>query len=180
MANVRLASALLLALMSGCGTQPQGEGMDQHDGNAFERPEEETAKQAIQDRFSESGGELAVDQPGSVLHGITVSVPAGALAKEDVLTLSAGHASVRVRDGKWLGTRYTLDTAAHTQFEKPVEVTVPLPPEWAGRMVLPYNVDGAGKLHVMNRRYTDDGGKSIIVSTWKPCTFTLVGLDKSI
>ena len=170
----KLALCFISVVLAGCGIGDQGDNVGESDTHGAETP---SPRAVVQAPFSKSGGDLSIDQPGSTLHGVVLSVPPDALTAEDVLTISTNHERVDIRDGKWLGTVYVLTAGTHNEFEKPVEVTVPLPPEWVGHLVLPYNIDDAGRLHVMNRRQTDDGGKGIIVSTWKPCTFTLVGVE---
>ena len=185
----RLNHCLLLFVLVGCGISPEERPYPQQGktppsklgGNTLENPVKSgnlDPKDKAQFQATPAGCDTAVDVPeSSLIHGVSIAIPSGALLSAETLTFSGIRHAAGIVAGTPLGVVYTLAGNGQDAFEKPVSIRIPLPPEHQEDLVLAYQIDENGKLHLMNAITEGDGTKSVVVSSWKACRFTLVVVD---
>ena len=121
------------------------------------------------------GATLSAGHTGSPIDDVAVRIPPGALDRADVISLGYRKSTARIRAGKGSGTDIVLSAKQVTEFKKEVAVEVPYDPRLASSsLVIPYEIDEQGRLHVMDIGNVDKENHRLTVNTFKPVAFTLV------
>lgn len=119
------------------------------------------------------GGILSAGHTGSPIDGAVIEIPPGALGDEDTISLGYSRGKVKIRAGVGSGVILVL-AAEHTRsFDKHVSIKVPFDPSKSTDLVIPYEVDDEGGLHVMDIGNIDWQNHVLTIYTFKPgrCTW---------
>ncbi len=122
-----------------------------------------------------SGLQMEAGRTGTPIDGVVVTIPPDAVTEEDTIALGYTRKPVEVVEGQWCGVTIVISMGHTTSFKEYVTVKVPYDASEEGAsLVIPYQVDEAGGLHVMDIANIDRETQSLLVTTWRPCAFTWV------
>lgn len=124
--------------------------------------------------FGPEGGTILVRQADSPISGVKVDIPEGALGEMDTVSLGYNTSEIKIRAGTGSEVIIVLRCGQTTGFNMPVSIDVPFDPTVNPDLVIPYQVDGNGGLHVMEIGDIDTENNILNVLSFRPCMFTLV------
>ena len=121
-----------------------------------------------------SGLELDTRQNGTPIDGVVLTIPADAVEKEDSVDIGYTTKYVKIKKGRWSGITIVISMENTSSFKKPVKISIPYDASKNPDLVIPFQVDERGKLHVMDIADIDRENRMLNIMTWKPCAFTWV------
>jgi len=125
-------------------------------------------------KMDQKGGALDAGSTGTPIDNIHVTVPPDTLSQETEITLGYNQEPVTIREGTWCGVTLVLGANPKAAFKAGVTLAIPYTSAGKAGMVVPYEIDEKGRLHVMSIVKLDREKNVLTVSTLKPCSMTWV------
>ena len=161
-------SVVIIALINFSGSSDEsGMSCNNHSGTSIKSGKK---VMVISSSIGTQGGTITINEEGSPIDGVIVEIPPDALDNEDVISLGYTDRKVSVRRGTPSDIALVLQARKTSSFKKPVSIKVPYNPMLNPDLVVPYEVDESGKLHVMDIGYIDKENHTLKFYTFKPCT----------
>lgn len=120
------------------------------------------------------GGSISVVQTETPIDRVVVDFPPDALDCKDTVSLGYCLSEIKIRAGTGSGVILVLRMEKSTSFNEAVSITVPYDPSLIPDLVIPYEVDKNGRLHVMDFGQIDKQNHLLSFYTFKPSMCTWV------
>jgi hypothetical protein len=158
-----------------CGGGGGGAGAD---GGGGDTPSDKGAvvnigfdSELVTDTIGQLGGTLE-GPSGSPVEGVRVDIPAGALDDDTQITIGYNDGSITPVLGEFGGLILVLKTDGNNQFNKPLEITVPI--KSGNGIPIPYHVDDQERLHLMDPASFDPDLGTFSFYSWHASLFTII------
>lgn len=163
-----MVALLVLALFAfgGCGGGGGGSGGGGNDDPDFIKPVVYTPGEdvvVVTQTIGTAGGIIETGNTGTLVDGVIVRFPAGALSSDTKVELGYNRGSMTPNNGTWSGAAITLKPEGVEDFDVPIEITVPS--EAAYGIIAPYYVEENGKIRPCQLVGIDDVAKTATFST---------------
>ena len=119
------------------------------------------------------GGVITIQNTGTPIDGVTVSVPAGALNKTTTFSVGYNTGALSLVSGTPSGVILILDGGGVTTFANPITITAPFNGDNTV-IPVPYYIDASGKLHLAQLVNVDRTAKTISFQTFHASWYTWV------
>jgi len=122
-----------------------------------------------------SGATLRIDSSGTPVDGITVEIPAGALARDVTVKLSYDTGTLTLTKGQASGVYLRVSAESVKEFREPIRINIRFDPvRWKGYAVAGYGVDAQGRLEAVDAGPKDYDKGVASFTTLVPLLFTWV------
>lgn len=125
------------------------------------------------------GGKIIMELPGMEIQEVLVSIPPGALPKQEVVTIALVHPrEIIIRSGVPSRVFLRLEVSNTERFQEPLSITCRYKPlESRGRFAMPYSIDENNQLQLLDKLAEVSEEGMITFSTFIPIVFTLIFVE---
>jgi uncharacterized protein YfaP (DUF2135 family) len=125
----------------------------------------------VQQLIGVSGGTIVLENTGTPLDGITVSIPPGALDTAETFTVGYNSGNLNPVDGRASGIVLTINAGGSVEFNHPVRITVPFHGD-PDEVPVPYYIDPDGRLHAAQIVRLDRDNNLFVFQTFHASWFS--------
>jgi len=118
----------------------------------------------ISSNIDADGGEIVISATGTAADGIVIKISPDTFRAEITINLTIDESPVVFEAGSPSGVVVSLSAESSEEFQKPVEITIPLDPSMADKMPVPYEVEDDGSLKLLDLiNYDQEAGEAVFV-----------------